>query len=332
MPKMKIILLLLVLISSQLILASTSKFHFVKIIDGTPYAIINNSVVKSNLLKALIKPYYKKDVGIPYQITIDSTNVEIIKHINLDFWDPHSGINCLTLTGEPDHLKAILGYAIGDKLVIQHIKENGVGSQKVIIVEKILLYANRDQIFILLKCKPEDNDHDWLNLKNNHRNYIISSEYHPWPKDFLKSPADTLIPDFIHQKVNVIADNLIPEHYKYPEKSVSLTPLSYYKDGTLHNFYCAAIKIDQIGKGSLMGKYFLFDNNGNIIQRIDDRMITRIIGISDVNRDGFQELTVFSGSSYGGGLLFLNFDPIYHANKPASYLLKVKSNLTTVWD
>ena len=170
MPKMKIILLLLVLINSQLILARTSKFHFVKIIDGTPYVIINNPVVKSNLLKALIKPYYKTDVGIPYQITIDSTNVEIIKHINLDFWDPHSGINCLTLTGEPDHLKTILGYAIGDKLVIQHIKKNGVGSQKVIIIEKILLYANRDQIFILLKCKPEDNDHDWLHLKNNHRN------------------------------------------------------------------------------------------------------------------------------------------------------------------
>lgn len=329
MTKPKNILLLLLLICTHNNFASASKFHFVKIIDGNPYVIIRDSWVKNRLLTAIINSYYNTDVRNPYKITIDSSNVEFIKGINLDFWDRSSGIKCFTLLGDSNHLKSIIGYAVGDRLVIQQIINNGIGQQKEIVVKKILLHTNRNESFILLKCKPTITDNIWVYAKGNQKNHIISSEYHPLKEVFWGRPPETIIPNFIDQKVNDIVETLIPEHYHMPEKEIAITSIRFYKDNSFHNFYCSVIKIDQMGLGYLIGKLFLFDNGGNIVQNIDDKFTTRIIGITDVNRDGSQELTVFWGSSYGGGLMLLDFDHTYD-NEP--YLLQIKTSLSTVWD
>jgi hypothetical protein len=56
------------------------------------------------------------------------------------------------------------------------------------------------------------------------------------------------------------------------------------------------------GEKPRTGVFYLLDNNGRILQRLDDRDFREINGITDVDRDGTHELIVFIGSVHGGGV------------------------------
>jgi hypothetical protein len=83
-----------------------------------------------------------------------------------------------------------------------------------------------------------------------------------------------------------------------------------------------------VDKGS-SGVLHLLDSAGNILQKIENTNYSGIEGLTDVDRDGNQELIIFYGSSYGGGVTLLGFGQDQQGLQPK---LVEKARMATVFD
>lgn len=330
----KIFLIFIVL--KQVYAAEGEEIFFVKIVNNIPYVVINNPNNIIKLQNRLIESGY----GYNYRdnlskIYVDTSQVITINNMNLYYGG--GKINCYCIKGSDNSLESATGFKPGEKLLIQKPDKNGDIFQTDITIRRILIHIHKEQFFIIIECNHIELPPFWFS-QDYAINIFIATYYKNWINNIPKNTISNNVPLNISMKVDSLAEVLIPPRFqnalnKYEwatvDTSVSINEVRFIDDENIISIYCCVVSYF-FGK-DMCGYLFLFNKKGNIIQINEGDYYNRIIGITDVNRDGSHELIVVYGSSYGGGIKVLSFDKnkYYFTNKPFLY---VNSEIATMFD
>ncbi|MFC1733154.1 hypothetical protein ACFL6I_22880 [candidate division KSB1 bacterium] len=310
---------------------NTSLYHFVFFKDDTPYVCIEYPPIVENA-KRFLSPDSVFVPPIENAAIIDTTHetVGIELPISLRPFDFRFELPVYEFHGDNDVLKAVFGYAPGDSLVIQQALYPGLGSQAVTIVENVFFHMSRSRdryyTYLLLKCAPISIS--VVPARVRFHELIAAYRYNTWDNELYREPFDLTVPSFVTDTLQKIEDEFIPEFWKTPPLNDPVL-MEDFRHGILHYsttvtpmrivtpedeekiFYAGVVSYGLKGNRSHL---FLIDEHGNFIQDIEiadegsGRGYNRILGITDVNRDGTHELATFWGDAYGGGLALLTIE------------------------
>jgi len=278
-----------------------SNFHFTKVIDETPYVIINNIDILHKTQTFLLHSFL---IGDTFQgektITLDTLNVETTTELSL-YWDVLE-YKLWPIIGPPNFMNYTVGFKPGDKLIIQYVTDDGSGEQKEIIVDKVLYNVCGNGSSILLTCQPISLDSNWFYKKHDiFDSPYITHSYGSWRHKAPRGQIKVEIPDIVKLKVDSLSNAFLPKESINELPRVTTQPLRFFH-GYQYNemiYYAAVISYGTKGRRGIL---YLLDKFGNILQKLEDKNFNKINGITDVDRDGTNELVVFMGDGYGGGI------------------------------
>ena len=328
-----IILLLVIFVNIQvclpqenedLIVASQTgeiAIYFTFVNAGIPYIYIEDESIINNV-KGNIE---SKNIEIDPEKTIIKVNLPFFNGGNLEEQFP---VN--ELKSNNDFLQDLLGIKKGDKYIIQQATDPNTANQQVVSVENYFLHTSRKASFILLECSPTGYANRPVKLRYDDANIFIAYPYKEWDREgAYNSVFDMTVPAAILDTLQKIEDVFVPESWKNPWNdpvlggdarngrfhfSTTSAPLRIINpDGQEELYYCGNVSYGLKGNN---GHLYLIDKDGVFVQDLttadtgSDRDYTRIVGITDINRDRTHEIVTYWGDAYGGGyaVLTVEFD------------------------
>lgn len=311
-------------------IALASEFVFVTMIDDTPYIIVNDYKAISMTQAVLLHSFL---IGDTYEgeqaIRLDTTAAETLKRLSL-YWDVYE-YKLWPIAGPSNYMKYTTGYAPGDVLNMQVITEDGSGAQMQIEVDKAFYNVAGPNASILLKCKPVILGPAW-NARRTHYTgspYFVASLFGGQPASPM-SLFDPTIPEVVKSKIDELIAETIPAAVASEYQSVTIQPIRALPPRGLAQepYYAAILSYGEKGGTRFL---FLFNSRGEIVQKLENKHMgfNRIIGVTDVDRNGIPELIVFVGNQYGGGIEV--FQLSWDEDKTTVFLKK-DGGIDTVFD
>ncbi len=218
----------------------------------------------------------------------------------------------------------LLGFFVGDNLVIQQVTPNGVEPRLIVTIDEVIYHAYKMNSSLIFRCLPVDSSIvNQLKRKGKINNVIAF--YSP----FLKNTAleyykieTAPIPIEVKKKVDEFAVRFFPSSdpnkFPYPYKHISSVRYAPKE------FYFAALMSYEGGGGI----FYLLDKEGTVMQTIEGEGYSRIIGILETDQRSSQSIVILYGGYGGGGIKVLSFKDHYE-KRP---ILETKLSIATFFD
>jgi len=282
-------------------------FCFVKLQENTPYIIITHPVALNTIERNILTAFLHDDSN--YEYYIDTTSIEEITQLWLYYYDDSRVLKSYEIKRKGTQQSSFLQ----SDYVVQLARKNGRGIQEIVHPIQAFYRPMRYQAFIILKCSPIDSQSVFLKTKKGFGDAAIPAHrlksYESW--EFSGIPNDS-IPHFIANKSDTIADRFLlslPYYQKnsaYERAHHSIVSLTYNRNNIKERYYCMVVSYGSKGYAS---EFYLFNQSGEILQKIKGTKYVDIIGVTDVDRDGSNELVMlYSVGGYSGGIELLTLE------------------------
>jgi len=298
MNKFCISLLLLIFLNSSIF---CEEYYFVEINNNQPVIIIENKNILFDFQTHLLNSQLN-----------DNANIKVTTSFAKNIYRIWGTGSRHKIFCDSFKLKYITRFNIGDLVNIQHVNLEGNGTIIKATVDSIFYetmnyYQNNAKSKLLLYCSP--NIVQSTDGTNFNGNIYIASNYN----EYKPKHSKILIPDIIEYLIDSLSTIILTE--EIDEKYSKVTQTSLIADRSI--YYIALISYGEKGH---TGHLFIFNNSGRILLE-NTKDYNYIVGKTDVNSDRDQELIIFYGDSYGGGIEVLTIDDRSKEN------IKLVSNL-----
>jgi len=196
-------------------------------------------------------------------------------------------------------LRSIVPYIVDDKVNIQHVNKEGTGK---------IIHTSIDSIF--------------YEIMNSHQSHVESKimlycSYKIEQLGYKTSPNENIyIASKYNENNNNIPNLIFPESFKYIIDSLSANVLTESIDSKFTKVTCTSLQsfrksfyvvLISYGQKGRTGYLYVIDDSGKIVAE-DINNYNYIIGKTDVDSDRIQELVLFYGDGFGGGVEIMIID------------------------
>lgn len=278
-PQPKLYVLILILCSFLSHSQEPNNFSFVKMSGNVPYIVLD--AVEARPVLRLLNSAKRLPEG---QIYIDSSKVHPLENIYL-YPEAHKNpaLEAYELKGKA----SVLDWLQRRRFVIQEISQLGNGRQHEVQVDRILIHQHQGDVYIVLKGQPLSGVVIAPPTFGSN-NYLPAYGYRPLSRH--SSPNNAEIPEAVLKKTERLSQiffkSLGAVGNSRQNRRVSLAPVRI-GNGHLESHYCALFSYGERGYYST---FYVLDKNGEVEHRHENTELIEILGTTDVNRDGANEL------------------------------------------
>lgn len=310
-------------------------YHYVHIKNDIPYVVIDDIRPVHRLQKLIINSM----LSIPNADRSISINPSILSSQILPFYtNMIRNVPLFSVQGSYQALHDAIGYAKGDTIIMQPGFDLCEGVQLEIRVSSIYFHTSFLYSYILLECEPIDVNIISAFRKQNNPQALIAHRFKSWDSDRFNNPFTASVPSQILDIFAELEKQYIPSSFYNtvlgPMYRTSITPFRIINhEGIGKIYYCGILSKGEKGVDGIL---YLFDENGNVIHSIEyyapnpkiHAGLNRIIGLTDIDRNGTHEIVVMWGDGYGGGIAL--FVPEFDEAGILKLIMKLK--ITSLWD
>lgn len=290
---------------------------FAKIVGDVPCFAISYDQLPGALVSNLLLLKYPNPRLAPQPINVVWASGQEVYPFTPLIWGGFSKMHLIV--GDDKSVLQYTGFSPGELINYQIVQENGEGFQFTTPVDSIFIFLpetrkkspDHEYLHLLIKCKPISKE------VLNHispSSVLVASKLAEKPRNRLQRIDEPVeIPEMVSLKLDSVYQSIIPEEDYGNTPIKSIVKISYV-NGFRNLVYlgivsfcpkgCTGYVVFLSSKGEILTEYY----SGYDDSKDDQEIIinaNRITGITDVNRDGVNEVVILWGDSYGGGELLV---------------------------
>jgi hypothetical protein len=279
-----------------------SRFYYAHIVDNIPYIIINDVELLYETQCALLHSLHDSTYSADYRLELDTATPRTLPAY-VQYHDQPT-ISGFEIRGGDSGFSNFLKFKIGSKFIIHRVAPGESGPRASVTILMAILCASRHSSVIILVCEPLDEEIVAMLTPYHWPSTLVAYRIQRPFKIESSKAIDVSCPSHITSALSQLSEKFFPSNISTKSRRISSTPLKYVNDnGGIYN--CFVVVLSYGEKGST-GILHLLDKKGNIIQSLEGKDYTRIIGVLDFSDNGSQALLVHFGG-YTGGVELLGF-------------------------
>ncbi len=288
--------LFVLLLISTLLQAKWEEVYFYTIlVDRVPYAFLDDKETIQKVQAALVAGQLVDESSRQPILSVEKDSTFVFdKFIDLlhgiyeqRAYRKHN--TCWLLSGSDKNFRNTVGANPGQKVCLQKITNNNAGIKIETTIKDIFYNVNG---FLLMRLSSIDNDslYHEITAGNNFHNLIATFHFYRHKNKVISEEVPAFINTFM-DSLSVQVSKEVGFHFSNDLPLRSLTPFHYaYKSEKL-KFYAGMASQDS-NEQSREGRMIIWDESGNEVFNQAQFGYSRIFGITEVNGDRSNELSI----------------------------------------